>query len=535
VTQWDKLGTRVRALTERLVRTPSVVDSDGEGIIADLLAQYLRDHSAQRPDVSVQLVEVAKRTSCRAVLAYAPAPVESPHALAIMGHIDTVGLESYGILADHAFDSDALKQHFAQSTDAAVAEHAVNPDWAFGRGWLDMKGGVAVNVEVFLREMQRRKLPAHLLLLLTPDEESASRGVRALIPEINKLSHEHGFKLTQVINTDYTAPLTTGDKSRYIYSGTTGKLLIGVSVFGRTTHAGEPFAGVNASALAGYLASTLEHNRKLLSGVGGEWLPPPVVLHMGDQRLRYDVMTTDYAALYMNMFHLGENPAKLWATIKHEVHRLVKRYDREMRLRYNRYTSRANIKLPRYPLRPEVIDYQTLLQRVAQQGHNAKQVIEGEKAAACDQNLDVRQQAFRIVQGLCQQLSQERPLVVLSLLQPFYPAFTSAKTSPAVATITELCKEHSIKHRRVYPYISDMSYFCFGKLQALQDWAAQSPLWLNPEELAQYQQATTSVMNLGPWGIGAHSAEERVYLPFLCDILPRLLTDTLYLLAKQAT
>jgi arginine utilization protein RocB len=40
------------------------------------------------------------------------------------------------------------------------------------------------------------------------------------------------------------------------------------------------------------------------------------------------------------------------------------------------------------------------------------------------------------------------------------------------------------------------------------------------------------VCNLGPWGIGAHTAEERVYVPFLRDELPRLLSEALHRFAR---
>jgi arginine utilization protein RocB len=39
-------------------------------------------------------------------------------------------------------------------------------------------------------------------------------------------------------------------------------------------------------------------------------------------------------------------------------------------------------------------------------------------------------------------------------------------------------------------------------------------------------------LQLRPWGIGAHTAEERVYLPFLRDELPRLVSAALYELAR---
>jgi arginine utilization protein RocB len=535
--EWKELGQRVQELAARLVRTPSVVDSAGEADVADLLAAYLREQSAGLSSVEVRLVEVPKATACRAVLAYAPAPVDTKRALVLLGHFDTVGLEPYGPLADRAFDSAALKAAYAgegqadEATQDLVAA-AQSPDWAFGRGWLDMKGGVAAIVEVFLREARCGELPAHLILLLTPDEESASRGVRALIPELIELKQKHGLELARIINADYTAPLFHGDTRRYLYSGTVGKLLLGLSVFGHTTHVGETFNGVNASALAGFLAYELEHDRKLLAGVAGEWLPPPTVLHMGDRRERYDVMTLDYAEVYANVFHTGGKPEKMWEAILDELRRLLRRYDRELRLRYNRFCARADIKLPRYEQRAEVIDYATLLKRVEQHiGADLPRLLGGLQEDAQQHYCDDRERALHVIRGLHAQLPPGRPRVVASLLPPFYPAQVARKDDPSTLALAELCAKHNLKHRRVYPYIADMSYFAFGthSLEALQ---RSSPVWFAAGEVEQYQAVSAPVMNLGPWGVGAHSSGERVYLPYLCDELPRMLSEALYRLAQ---
>ena len=248
----DKVAERTLALAQRLVACPSVVDTPGEAACAELLHVYLRDKLGEAPGVELRLVGVLKPAPCHAVLTFLPAARATGRTLVLLGHFDTVGLEPYGPLADRAFDSARLKEHFsaAAGQGSELAGHAGSPDWAFGRGWLDMKGGVAAAVEVFLREAQRRELPANLVLLLTPDEESQSRGVRALIPELIELKERHGLELARIINADYTAPLSPGDDHRYLYSGTVGKLLLGVSVFGRTTHVGETFHGLNASALA---------------------------------------------------------------------------------------------------------------------------------------------------------------------------------------------------------------------------------------------------------------------------------------------
>jgi len=528
---WREIGIRVIGLTGKLVGIRSVVDTDGEGEIAAVLEQYLREHSPGLDHVEIKSVQVDKPTSCAAVLAHARPAVETKRALLLCAHIDTVGFEPYGSLAAIGTDSRALREYYAASDDPAVASAAADPDWAFGRGWLDMKGGIAAGIEVFLHEAKRRELPAHLLLLLMPDEESASRGARALIPELIRLKHDAGLEYTRVLNLDYVAPLKAGEEARYFYSGVIGKMLVGLSVFGRTTHASETFGGVNASALAGYLAYGLEHDRKLLAGVGGEWLPPPTVLHMGDRRVRYDVMTSDSAEVYVNLFHLAPEPTSWWQQLIGEVRRLVRRFDRDMRRRYQRYVAKADQELPRYSRIPEVIDYATLLNRAARHTESLEALLTGLKAQASARYADERQRALSVIRGVHRQLPPGRPLVVVSLLPPFYPAQLSSRQDSGTRRLIELGAREGLKHRRVYPYISDMSYFSFDDQAHTEDWGRQSPLWFDDAELARYREVATPVCNIGPWGVGAHTAEERVYLPFLRDELPRVISEALHALA----
>ena len=525
------MGVRIVGLTRKLVTTPSVVDTDGEAAVADVLHSYLREQSAGQDHVEVNLIDVPKHTACRGVMGFARAAAPTPRTIVLIGHTDTVGLEPYGILAAHAFDSVELKEHFRQHEDPAVVEAAASSDWAFGRGWLDMKGGVAVACEVFLREARRRELAANLVLLLTPDEESASRGVRAMIPHLRRLREEHGLEYVQIINTDYTSPLAEGDDQRYFYSGVVGKFLVGISVYGRPTHVGETFGGVNASALAGYLSYGLEHDRKLLAGVGGEWLPPPTVLKIADRRQRYDVMTIDCAELYVNVFHLAPEPRAWWRGLLNEVRRLVNRYDIEMRKRYNRFVAKADQLLPRYDVKPEVIDYAELRGRAAEHVDDIDALEARLRNEAHEEHYDERQRAQYVIHGLHSVLPPGRPVVVVSLLPPFYPAQVNDRQDPVTAAVIDQTRMYGLRHKRVYPYISDLSYFCFGESASLDYWSGQSPLWFNNQELEDYTAVASQVCNIGPWGVGAHTAEERVYLPYLRDTLPRLLTDTLYQLA----
>jgi arginine utilization protein RocB len=247
------------------------------------------------------------------------------------------------------------------------------------------------------------------------------------------------------------------------------------------------------------------------------------VLHVADRRERYDVMTVDCAELYANVFHLGGNPKREWRKLLSEVRRLTKLWDRQQRLRYNRFVARSNLKLPRYETTPEVIDFSELKSRVAA-------VAGADTVAACidsSRDTDERQRALATIRNLHTQLPPGRPLVVVSLLPPFYPAQLNSAEARDTARLIAMTREEGLTHRRVYPYIADLSYFAFAK-EAVDGWEENAPLWFEQGELDALRAGAAPVCNLGPWGAGAHSETERVYLPYLRDKLPRLLSRALH-------
>jgi arginine utilization protein RocB len=155
---------------------------------------------------------------------------------------------------------------------------------------------------------------------------------------------------------------------------------------------------------------------------------------------------------------------------------------------------------------------------------------ENEDAPTGGRHSDERQRALAHIRSLHAQLPPGRPLVVVSLLPPFYPAQLNAADNAATAKLIELTRAHGLTHRRVYPYIADLSYFAFSE-KSVAGWEANAPLWFDAAELADLQAAATPVCNLGPWGAGAHNETERVYLPYLCDKLPRIISEALHKLA----
>ena len=144
------------------------------------------------------------------------------------------------------------------------------------------------------------------------------------------------------------------------------------------------------------------------------------------------------------------------------MRRLARRYDRALRLRYGRSSARTGLELPRFAERAEVIDYATLEKRAAKAaGEGLPQLLAGLRADAAAAHGDERARALEIIRRLHGLLPPGRPLIVASLLPPFYPAQLAGKRTPATQAVEAFCARQELRHRRVYPYIADMSYFAF--------------------------------------------------------------------------
>jgi arginine utilization protein RocB len=515
---WSALGERVLALAGQLVAVPSGHGTAGEAQVIDLLAGHLRAGlsaalAAGRAELQLLDVERPARDGSgpgKALLAWlAPPPGQtSTTALALLGHCDTV----------------------AESPGTARRAEDGHADWNHGRGWLDMKGGVAAISELLLAQAQApsaEAVPAHLLLLLTTDEEDASRGSYALLPAVQDLLARRGLTLAGVINADYCEPRSADPQRGLLCAGTTGKLLLGISVFGQPAHACAPGAGVNAGALAAHIAAGLEGLPRLSLQVGTQRLPPPRVLHLTDARPAYDVTTPDQAQLYVNLLHAGAELEWLWTRCLRTVRELARDYALQQRRRALAWARKGRAAdLPPAAARPVVLDYAALVKAARAAGS----VAEPPPLAPTDEPREAAlAHVARLVASWREAAGtghlQERPLIVLSLLPPFYPGGRLAADSPLASALTAAARTHGASVVPLYPNIADASAFCWTPANAVL--AGQAPCFPPEVERQAWAALATPVCDIGPLGYGAHGPDERVYLPYLRDDLPRLIWDVL--------
>jgi len=455
-------------------------------------------------------------------------PGASPKTVVLMGHIDTVP-PSPGQVAGPAGGRD----------DGHL----------FGRGALDMKSGIAVAMKL----MESWKggpdpLPVSVLFLATCDEEVESRGVLAalqLLREVKGGTSARASRLTGggprellgVVNVDYTTERFPGDPDVHAWNGTIGKLLAGVYVRGYQTHAGEYFRGFHAIGLLSRLIAAIDGNAGLTGGA-----PPPVTLKVSDAKEEYNVMTSPAGWAYFNIFSTGDTPSRTMGNLKTLADRVIGEYLADLNRSYEAYSAAANLPGGGLMWETSVTTYaEVFAASVARAGKEKVEAMKREVFSS-EEAGDVREKSFRLLERLLSLLEDRDPLVVLMFLPPFYPYVAPDRgllstsldaavrttgvrqegkgTGPATPDVTVTVEEF-------YPYISDMSYLRVGPeiRKTVGELISQMPAWGMGYELDFDAIAGVDlpVINVGPYGFGAHQAEERVERTFTFGTLPRLL------------
>ena len=482
----------------------------------------------------------------------------SSRTVVLLGHYDTVDTQDYGPLEAWALDPEGL----AQRLDALVevvpglrADLEAYPgDWMFGRGSIDMKSGVAANIAVTRRLVERARngtLPVSVVMLATPDEENESAGVLQAARFLSRLRQQYGLDYVGAINTDYTTALYPDDPHRYINSGTIGKLLPSFLIVGKESHVGEPFQGVDANVLAAELIREVSMNVDLCDVVRAEdgngltqVAPPPVTLRASDLKAHYDVQLPFAAYFYLNVLTFTTMPGDLLERLRHSADKamraVLERLD-EAERRWNRMKygdEAAQHAVQRRSGR--VYTYQELYAEAERRVGLATVRREmDEEWTRWPAEMDKRERCLRLTHHLWTLSGSQGPAVVLYFSPPYYPhvAPTGGALHEAIAAVVAAHPQLNLTQQAHYPFISDMSYLRLDPGADLTALKENMPVWQNEDALARpggyslpfaaMQDLGLPIVNFGPYGRAAHQRGERVLMSYSFDVLPQLLYETI--------
>ncbi|MBA3826724.1 MAG: M20/M25/M40 family metallo-hydrolase [Ktedonobacterales bacterium] len=532
----------IETFTRHLVCVPSISPSVAEGAVVEAVVALLRGDGLGDAYTHCGLVAIPNdpfgRHNAIAVL-----PGVTRDAVILLGHTDTVGITDFGELASLACDPEALAPHWR--TLLGPDKTLANPEeWMFGRGALDMKSGVAVNIAV-MRHFARQALagappPFTIILAATPDEETQSAGAMALIGWLADYRAREGVRLRGLINTDYVAPRFAGDPERPIYSGTVGKLLPLFYVVGKATHVGDPYDGLDANLVSAELIHEFSMNPKLVDVVRGERTPPPVTLHSADLKASYNVQTPDTAWFYLNVLTLSTSPERLLADLMRRTARTMERISRKLVMDFEQLRGPAAT-VPQHLQPPEVWTFAQLAEMViAAHGQAGLDATSAAVLAACPPQMDSREVTLRLIARLWETLGRAMPAVILAYAPPYYPHI-AGENGPFLDAMRAVVARHApagVVLREFFPFLSDLSYMRLDPTMRTEGLRLNMPLWREEPQsaarpgyslpiAAMRAAAIEGIVNIGVFGESGHQRDERVLMPYSFETVPQMVYETI--------
>jgi diaminopropionate ammonia-lyase family len=276
------------ALTQVLTRinssNPTLSKTQGAGESA--IANYLCAWFAHRAIEHHRIETVPGRPSVVGIVRGSGGGA----SLMLNGHVDTVSLRTYG--------GDALTGHLGTKDGKEVI---------FGRGALDMKGGLAAGLSALL-VARKRRLAGDVMVAAVADEEDASQGTKDVIAA--------GWRADAGVVLEPT--------NLAIAHAHKGFVWVEVEVLGRAAHGSQPAEGVDAIMNMGLVLQAL---REYQARLPVDPVLGPASLHCGVIKGGEEV--SSYPASCTLTLEYRTVPAQTNATILAELGELLERLAQE--------------------------------------------------------------------------------------------------------------------------------------------------------------------------------------------------------------
>lgn len=460
----------------------------------------------------------------------------------LLSHFDVVEIKDYGHLEHLAFRPRELTnelKHFIDRMPSEAAKDLETGEWLFGRGAMDMKAGLTVQLSMLERAMDG-EFEGNILLLTVPDEEANSEGMLAAVPFLQHVKEEYDLEIKACINSEPMFAQYPNDEHQYIYTGSIGKILAGFFCKGIETHVGEPFSGLNANLMASEVNRLLELNDTFCEVVDGEVTPPPTNLMQKDLKEEYSVQIPHEAVTMFNLLTMNRSLQSLHELLYRTAYQAAKNIEET----YQKREEAFRTKVPFTPRNRKVtvLTYQKLLQKAIEKHGEAEVGRRIDYLQSNRGDLGDRDFSTKLVADLASLCQEEAPLIVLFYSPPFYPAVSSKGEQLIESTVKKLTdyakKEYDIELTRLnyFPGLSDLSFLQLKEdTMTLHMLTSNMPLYGKGYymPIQEMMKLNVPIINVGPYGKDAHKWTERLHLPFSFSILPDLLSYTIQTVLKE--
>ncbi|MDD4160008.1 MAG: M20/M25/M40 family metallo-hydrolase [Synergistaceae bacterium] len=519
----------LQRMIEDLVSIPSVTESAKESLpgiwIKERLEKlpYYIEHKDHLLWVETPLEGSPEKLHSLVVRVDASVPTN--RTVLLIGHYDVVGVGVYGELSRDAFDVKKMTGLL----------NADGEDVIYGRGTMDMKCGVVLEVDIIEEFAADRELfDVNVVAAFVGDEENASAGMRGVLPVLHKMKEE-GTDFLAVINTEPGEAGYSGESGPAVFLGTLGKIMPSFYVRGCASHVSNYYGGFSSALAVSRIVSYAEGNPHFADPLNGKCEPSWICLDMGVMKKGYSVTVPDRAFAYFNCFTATDTPADVMDHMK-----IIAGYalDQTMAQLTESYRHMLAMGCEGKGLNVPRADIYTLeeITDIARKNYG-----EGfdEELASYIENIppgDMRERGLAAVERIADMSGLEGPYAVCFFLPPWLPVrtdFTGENRDEQTIAAARSVKEHlfskygvEMKEIELFAGLCDLSYAgAKVSTEDLETLEKNMPGWgeIYSIPMKEMQSLGLPVINLGPSGEDAHKRTERLRLAYSLDILPELL------------
>ncbi|WP_051348706.1 M20/M25/M40 family metallo-hydrolase [Peribacillus kribbensis] len=525
-------------LIKRLVKVPSISGSSQEIDMADEILAILREipYFQDHPDQLYKealLNDSLKRNMAAALF---KGNGNSSKTVVLLSHFDVVGIEDYGYLKPLAFKPDEYTARLlSEPLPPEVREDLESGNWLFGRGIMDMKAGLALQIALLSELVQEMDFAGNVLLLAVPDEERNSEGMFEGIRLLHRLKEELGLDYEVCICSEPSFAGYPGDQSKYMYLGSVGKLLPLIFCSGKETHVGEPLEGVNASWMAAAVTNKIELSAYFKEEEGYERNPRPTSLKITDLKDAYNVQTPTDAYVLYNILTLKQSPQTVMDKLVMAARESSEEIFQRIAEAYQEDRLPLNEKLA--GLKPGVYTYSDLYALgLERHGDPFAEKMDSLLQMKTSADMDYRQLTVEIARGISSFFPDLAPFYLIMFAPPYYPHIYLDKMSPKEERLLEMAGELIDHARYTYNeevklknYFEGLSDICYCRLmdadEVIPSLEKEMPLYGRGYDLPLpvIKDLNIPAINIGPYGKDAHKRTERLELPFSLTAAPGLL------------
>lgn len=536
----QSIEDRIYSLLKDMVAIDSVSYSANENGMSEYAQRYFADipYFKEHPE-QFGLHKIEGDAFGRTV-PYALLLGNSSNTVVSMGHIDVVNTESYGELAKLAYHiGDELEKGLtSMDLPEEARKDMESGEWIWGRGVADMKGGLAIHMALFeeyAKQAQRGELPGNILMVLVPDEESYSAGMRSAAGLILKLKEQYNLDLKLVVDPE---PTNERGGAQVMSIGSVGKVMPVVMVQGVTAHVGHCFDGITPLGILSEIYQKTNLSLEFSDRYKDEATVPPTWTYLRDMKELYDVSIPYRAAGYFTALTFDSTPEQIMDRLKIIASDALENNVRALDAVYQEYKKRDKFaRKDGISYKTSVYSFEELVEELTAKKSSEFDVYYGDVYAKIGKQVEAGELNFpaatlKLMEAVLQYAEIKHPVVLIGFAPPYYLPIHADLIpgkenmgSEAYAVVKQASETEfgqKMDYENYFMGISDASYCGIDHPFDYTKFSANTPMWgdLYQLDFEAMEAIGIPAVIYGPIGKEYHMWTERVNKHSLFEVVP---------------